>query len=61
MVANADDILRASPELYRRYVESDFKLRADEDLRVTPLGHPNAFTNPLILDRDGDGWDGVER
>ncbi len=23
--------------------------------RVTPGGHPNAFTNPLILDRDGSG------
>ncbi|MCB9685471.1 MAG: CehA/McbA family metallohydrolase [Alphaproteobacteria bacterium] len=30
--------------------------------RVTPNGHPNAFTNPLVLDRDGDGgYAGVAR
>jgi hypothetical protein len=27
---------------------------------VAPGGHPAAFTNPLILDRDGDGYRGVK-
>jgi hypothetical protein len=29
--------------------------------RVTPGGSPTAFTNPLILDRDGGGFAGVRR
>jgi len=29
--------------------------------RVTPKGHPMAFTNPLLLDRDGDGTFGGAR
>jgi hypothetical protein len=29
--------------------------------RVTPGGAPAAFTNPLLLDRDGGGFDGVGR
>lgn len=28
---------------------------------VTPDGYPAAFTNPLLVDRDGDGFEGVSR
>jgi exopolysaccharide production protein ExoY len=38
MVANADQVLRASPALYRRYVAFNHKLPEEEDPRITPLG-----------------------
>jgi lipopolysaccharide/colanic/teichoic acid biosynthesis glycosyltransferase len=38
MVADADGLLRASPEVYRRYVECNYKLPEEEDPRITPLG-----------------------
>jgi len=38
MVAGADDLLRQSPELYARYVASNFKVPVEEDARITPLG-----------------------
>ncbi|HJQ85001.1 MAG TPA: sugar transferase [Candidatus Binatia bacterium] len=38
MVPDADDILHASPDVYRRYVESNYKLLESEDPRITPLG-----------------------
>jgi lipopolysaccharide/colanic/teichoic acid biosynthesis glycosyltransferase len=38
MVAGAEDMLRRSPELYQRYVASNFKVPAEEDRRITPLG-----------------------
>ena len=39
MVTNADEILRASPAVYARYVAENFKLPPAEDPRITPLGH----------------------
>ncbi len=38
MRTDAEDMLRASPDLYRKYVENDFKLPANEDPRITPIG-----------------------
>lgn len=38
MRADAEDLLRQDPDLYRRYVENDFKLPDNEDPRVTALG-----------------------
>jgi exopolysaccharide production protein ExoY len=38
MVANAEEVLRASPEVWERYVASNYKLAENEDPRVTPLG-----------------------
>jgi exopolysaccharide biosynthesis polyprenyl glycosylphosphotransferase len=38
MRLDAEEILKADPLLYRRYVESDFKLAPDEDPRVTRVG-----------------------
>jgi hypothetical protein len=28
---------------------------------VTPLGYPFAFSNPVLLDRGGDGFQGVRK
>jgi hypothetical protein len=36
--------------------DPDYVFRA-----VTPDGYPFAYTNPLIFDRDGDGFEGVDR
>jgi exopolysaccharide production protein ExoY len=38
MVPDAEKMLRRSPELYQRYVASNFKVPAEEDERITPLG-----------------------
>jgi lipopolysaccharide/colanic/teichoic acid biosynthesis glycosyltransferase len=38
MVVDAESRLRRTPGAWQRYVESDFKLPADEDVRITPLG-----------------------
>ncbi len=38
MVVDAEQRLRASPEVYQRYVAANFKLPVDEDPRITPLG-----------------------
>lgn len=38
MYADAEERLRSDPELYRRYVENDFKLPAGEDPRITRVG-----------------------
>jgi exopolysaccharide biosynthesis polyprenyl glycosylphosphotransferase len=38
MRVDAERVLRASPHLYRRYVENDFKLPDSEDPRISPLG-----------------------
>ena len=38
MVADAESHLRQTPGAWERYVASDFKLPADEDVRITPLG-----------------------
>lgn len=38
MVAEAEERLREDPELYRRYVEHDYKLPPEEDPRITRIG-----------------------
>ena len=38
MVANAEEILKEDPGLYKRYVENNFKLPGAEDVRTTGLG-----------------------
>ncbi|MFQ5746594.1 MAG: sugar transferase [Gemmatimonadota bacterium] len=38
MLPDAEDRLRRDPELYRRYVDNDFKLPPEEDPRVTRVG-----------------------
>ena len=38
MYVDATERLQADPVLYARYVECDFKLPADEDTRITPIG-----------------------
>ena len=38
MVANAEEVLRASPLIYERYVAANFKLPEGEDPRITRLG-----------------------
>jgi lipopolysaccharide/colanic/teichoic acid biosynthesis glycosyltransferase len=38
MVANAEEVLRASPAIYQRYVAANFKLPEEEDPRITRLG-----------------------
>lgn len=39
MIVNADEILHANPELYKKYVNNNYKLEPEEDPRVTRLGH----------------------
>jgi lipopolysaccharide/colanic/teichoic acid biosynthesis glycosyltransferase len=38
MVAEAEERLRDDPELYRKYVEHDYKLPPEEDPRITRIG-----------------------
>ncbi len=38
MRTDAEEVLRSDLELYRRYVENDYKLVAEEDTRITRLG-----------------------
>jgi len=38
MVVNAEEILKKDPGLYKRYVETNFKLPPGEDPRITRLG-----------------------
>jgi exopolysaccharide production protein ExoY len=38
MRADAEALLKADPQLYNRYRDSNFKLTKEEDFRVTPLG-----------------------
>jgi lipopolysaccharide/colanic/teichoic acid biosynthesis glycosyltransferase len=56
MVANAEEILRASPERYQLYIASNYKLPEDEDPRVTPLGR---FLRRTSLDELPQLWNVV--
>ncbi|CAJ1226827.1 exopolysaccharide biosynthesis protein [Levilactobacillus zymae] len=38
MVVNADEKLHNNPVLYRKYVENNFKLKPEDDPRITKLG-----------------------
>jgi lipopolysaccharide/colanic/teichoic acid biosynthesis glycosyltransferase len=38
MRSDAEQLLRSNPELYAKFVASDFKLPEEEDFRVTRLG-----------------------
>ncbi|GHN21000.1 hypothetical protein ME784_15150 [Lactobacillus delbrueckii] len=38
MKMDAEEILKSDPELYQKYVANDYKLLADEDPRITPIG-----------------------
>lgn len=38
MVENADQILKENPELYKKYVDNNYKLPVSEDPRITKLG-----------------------
>lgn len=38
MKMDAEKILRSDPELYQKYVANDYKLLAEEDPRITPIG-----------------------
>lgn len=38
MVENADQILKDNPELYKKYVDNNYKLPVSEDPRITKLG-----------------------
>jgi exopolysaccharide production protein ExoY len=39
MVRDAEEELRRTPDVWRRYVAGNFKLPPREDTRITPLGH----------------------
>lgn len=39
MVKNAEEILKSDKKLYERYVKNDFKLSAQEDIRILPFGN----------------------
>ena len=56
MVPEAASILSGDPELRRRYIEGGFKLRQEEDPRITRVGR---FLRQLSLDELPQLWDVV--
>jgi exopolysaccharide production protein ExoY len=53
MRSNAEEVLISNPELYRQYVENDFKLPEGADPRVTKLG---LFLRKTSLDELPQFW-----
>lgn len=39
MVKNAEEILKTDETLYKKYVKNDFKLNAEDDIRILPFGN----------------------
>lgn len=38
MVVNAEEILKRNDELYQKYIQNNYKLEPEEDLRITRFG-----------------------
>jgi exopolysaccharide biosynthesis polyprenyl glycosylphosphotransferase len=53
MYQNAEQRLRSDPVLYQQYVQNDFKLAAERDPRITPIGR---FLRRTSLDELPQFW-----